>query len=209
MISPDQPVLDSSAAGALERFEALLGPDVFFVPCEWGTKKPRITYTERPKEKNGSEAYRALFEGANIAVYLGNVSGGLCAIDFDEEEKLAAFDAVNPLLRSRLRTRARRGAMVWLRIEGDFPESCSGPDFEWRADKRLSTIWGRHPTGMDYQVLVEAAPVVVRFEEVGRFACVVNAGTQGKWHRKRIWEIAGHRKEKREPVKLVYKVRVG
>jgi len=43
----------------------------------------------------------------------------------------------------------------------------------------------------------------------GRFACVVNAGAQGKWHRKRIWEIAGDRKEKREPVKLVYKVRVG
>ena len=43
----------------------------------------------------------------------------------------------------------------------------------------------------------------------GRFSCVVNAGVQGKWHRKRIWEIAGDRKEKREPVKLVYKVRVG
>jgi hypothetical protein len=25
----------------LQRLTALLGNDVFFVPCEWGTKKPR------------------------------------------------------------------------------------------------------------------------------------------------------------------------
>ena len=43
----------------------------------------------------------------------------------------------------------------------------------------------------------------------GRFACVVNAGVQGKWHRKRIWEIAGDRGEARPAVKLVYRVRVG
>ena len=61
----------------LDRFTALLGSDVFFVPCETGTKKPKITYTERPKEKNDSDGYRALFDDANIAVYLGRASGGL------------------------------------------------------------------------------------------------------------------------------------
>lgn len=33
-----------------DRLTALLGPDVFFVPCEWGTKKPLVTYVERPFE---------------------------------------------------------------------------------------------------------------------------------------------------------------
>jgi hypothetical protein len=32
----------------------------------------------------------------------------------------------------------------------DYPESCTTAHFEWRANKRLSTIYGRHPKGMDY-----------------------------------------------------------
>ena len=76
----------------LQRVTALLGEDVFLVPCEWGTKKPVVTYVERPFEGTKSPAYRALFESEprNIAVYLGKASGGLCAIDFDVDEHLAA-----------------------------------------------------------------------------------------------------------------------
>ncbi len=101
----------------LEKLTALLGDDVFFVPCEWGTKKPVVTYVERPFEGTKSEAYRALFEGErNIAVYLGKASGGLCAIDFDADEDLTAFLAVNPKLRGTLRSRGSRGRMVWVKI---------------------------------------------------------------------------------------------
>jgi hypothetical protein len=49
-------------AKVLDSLEKLLGEDVFFVPCEWGTKKPLVTYVERPFEATKSEAYRALFE---------------------------------------------------------------------------------------------------------------------------------------------------
>ena len=49
--------------------ESLLGDDVFFVPCEWGTKKPLVTYVERPFDSTKTEAYRALFAG----------SGGQCS----------------------------------------------------------------------------------------------------------------------------------
>jgi len=35
-----------------------------------------------------------------MAVYLGKASGGLCAIDFDRDEDLAAFLAVNPQVRT-------------------------------------------------------------------------------------------------------------
>ena len=31
---------------AIVKFTSLLGEDVFFVPCEWGTKKPLLTYVE-------------------------------------------------------------------------------------------------------------------------------------------------------------------
>src|SRR6185436_11235109 len=105
-------------------FTALLGEDVFFVPCERGTKKPLVTYTERPFEATKSEAYRALFEvrEANIAVYLGKASGGLCAIDFDRDEDLAAFLALNPKLANTTHSRGSRGGMLWLRMAGEYPE---------------------------------------------------------------------------------------
>jgi hypothetical protein len=152
----------------LQRLVLLLGEDVFFVPCEWGTKKPLVTYVERPFEGTKSPAYRALFdsEPRNIAVYLGKASSGLCAIDFDIDDDLAAFLMVNPKLAQTARSRGSRGGMVWLRIEGDYPASCNTSHFEWRADKRLSTIWGRHPKGMDYGLVVEAAPVKLWFEEI-------------------------------------------
>src|ERR1043166_4349575 len=91
----------------LGRFTALLGEDVFFVPCEWGTKKPLVTYVERPFESTKTEAYRAIFavQDVNVAVYVGQASGGLCAIDFDDDEDLSAFLAVNPKLGATTRSR--------------------------------------------------------------------------------------------------------
>ena len=155
---------------SLKRFGDLLGEDVFFVPCEWGTKKPLLTYVERPFEGTKSEVYRSIFdvEPTNIAVYLGKASGGLCTIDFDADEDLAAFLELNPALAATTRSRGSRGGMVWLRIEGDYPESCNPEHkhFEWRADNRLSTIHGRHPKGMDYTLVVEAPPVTVAFDSI-------------------------------------------
>src|ERR1041385_5232367 len=178
----------------LKSLETLLGEDVFFVPCEWGTKKPLVTYVERPFEATKSEAYRALFEvqDVNVAVYLGKASGGLCAIDFDRDEDLIAFLAVNPELANTTQSRGSRGGMLWVRIkrdEGrgsrgksdecqvssgrngndgsyDYPESCTTEHFEWRADKRLSTIYGRHPAGMDYRLVNDAPPATVAFSEI-------------------------------------------
>ena len=154
----------------LAKLTAQLGDDVFFVPCEWGTKKPMVTYVERSFESTMSDAYRAVLDSSetNLAVYLGKASGGLCAIDFDSDEDLAAFLAVNPKLQVTLRSRGSRGGMVWIRIQGEYPESCNPEHkhFEWRADKRLSTIYGRHPKGMDYTLTVDAAPVVLPFAEI-------------------------------------------
>ena len=43
--------MESKTDGAvLDRLTALLGDGVFFVPCEWGTKRPLVTYVERPFE---------------------------------------------------------------------------------------------------------------------------------------------------------------
>jgi P4 family phage/plasmid primase-like protien len=129
-----------------------------------------LTYTERPFEGTKSDAYRAVLEQpeTNIAVYLGQASGGLCAIDFDTDEDLAAFLAVNPKLETTTRSRGSRGGMIWLRVQGEYPESCNPAHkhFEWRANNRLSTIFGRNPAGMDYTLLVDAPPVAVAFADI-------------------------------------------
>jgi hypothetical protein len=152
----------------LQSVEALLGEDEFFVPCAWGTKTPLVTYKERPFEATKSPAYQAVFEASdvNIAVYLGNASGGLCAIDFDRDEDLNTFLAVNPKLAESLRSRASRGAQLWLRIDGEYPKSCKAGHFEWRATGNLSTIAGRHEKGMDYQLLCDNHPVTLAFEGI-------------------------------------------
>jgi P4 family phage/plasmid primase-like protien len=154
----------------LDTIEHLLGAGVFFVPCIHGTKMPAVTYTQRPFEATQTPAYRyALASGEfNIAVYLGQMSGGLCALDFDQDEDLAAFLAVNPKLATTTRSRGSRGGMIWLRVQGEYPESCNPEHkhFEWRANGRLSTIYGRHPKGMDYTLLVNAPPVAVAFADI-------------------------------------------
>ena len=152
----------------LHQFTSLLGDDVFFVPCEWGTKVPLVTYVERPFEGTRTPAYRAVFDATetNIAVYLGKASGGLCAIDFDADEDLTAFLAGNPKLANTTRSRGSRGGMVWVRVAGEFPRSCKAERFEWRADGNLSTIYGRHPKGMDYTLVVDAPPVALAFDEI-------------------------------------------
>ena len=152
----------------LAKVTSLLGEDIFLVPCHWGTKVPAVTYTQRPVEATRTAAYQALLASGefNLAVYLGALSGGLCAIDVDDDDDLAAFLAVNPKLVATTRSRGSRGGMLWLRIEGKFPRSCNTKRFEWRGDGRLSTIHGRHPKGMDYEILVEATPVGLRFDEI-------------------------------------------
>lgn len=151
----------------LDRLNALLGDDVFLVPCIRGTKMPAVTYTQRPFEATQTPAYRYLLASGefNIAVYLGQMSGGLCALDFDKDEDLSAFLAINPMLETTTRSRGSRGGMIWFRIEGEFPASCTTGQFEWRANGRLSTIHGRHPKGMDYTMIVNAPPVQVKFAE--------------------------------------------
>lgn len=87
----------------------------------------------------------------------------MCAIDFDPDENLAAFLAVDPTLANAARSRGSRGGMVWVRIDGDYPASCNPAHrhFEWRADDRLSAIYGPHEKGMDYTLPCDEPPLTL------------------------------------------------
>src|SRR5213078_1461342 len=47
-----------------------------------------------------------------------------------------------------------------------WPASCNAEHFEWRADGRLSTIYGLHPQGMEYRLICESPPVALAFSEI-------------------------------------------
>lgn len=151
----------------LQRIEELVGK-AFFVPVRPCTKEPVVTYKERPRDKTQSAAYRQLLEENNIAVYLGEKSDGLCAIDFDTEGFDIAFLSANPRLNKTLRSQGARGQQVWIRITGEYPDSVSpvSKEYEWRANGRLSTIWGTHPNGNNYRFLNEAIVVELKFDEI-------------------------------------------
>ena len=116
------------------------------------------------------------------SVRLGEHSGGLCAIDFDDDRSLEEFLAVNPVLRGSARWKGRRGAQIGVRVAGKYPGPCSArhpqetvevngrqlgrPLYEWRSTGNLSTVKGVHPSGCEYQVLVDKPPVVLEFSQI-------------------------------------------
>jgi phage/plasmid-associated DNA primase len=152
----------------LEHLTSLFGEGAFLVPCHWGSKKPIVTYVERPFEGTKSPVYLDLLNApdTNIALYLGKASAGLCALDFDVEEDFAVFLALNSKLAQTTRVRGYKGAKLIVRLIGDYPNSCKTAHFEWRATGNLAVVYGRHPAGMDYQFQIDAAPVALSFEEI-------------------------------------------
>lgn len=120
----------------------------------------------------GDPKYLAELELGNIGVVLGSKSGGLCSIDIDDDDEVQPFLAVNPKLQGSLRSKGHRGCNIWVRMVGDYPRSSKITDFkgdawgEWRANGNQTIIDGKHPNGMDYQLLVEAPPVQISYHEI-------------------------------------------
>lgn len=161
---------------AFDFFTLLFGPDACFVPMEPGEKCPPrgVTYAQRQKAEFHTPQWRAIFENNGLAVRLGRITpagsppGFVVAIDFDNKQAddYAAFLALNPKLKQTLQSAAKRGGQIWILVDGPCPDSCTTDRFEWRSDGRLSTLYGKHPSGCDYRMTCCAPPVTVRFEEI-------------------------------------------
>lgn len=165
-----------------QEIEGWLGTPLFLVPQEPGTKMPMVKYTQETMESTRREVYRAMLEHGNVAVRLGEWSGGLCAIDFDDEGSLEAFLRVNPVLQGSARWKGKRGAQIGVRVTGKYPGPCAErsttemvevngrmmgkPLYEWRSTGNLSTVKGVHPSGCEYQVLVDKPPVTLEFSQI-------------------------------------------
>jgi phage/plasmid-associated DNA primase len=163
----------TDSQNAVRTVRDLLGDDVVLLPVVRGQKRPSISDWQNVTLASMSDpAYLAQLEAGNIGVLLGSPSGGLCAIDIDDDAEVEPFLALNPQLRQTLRTRGARGAQIWMRIAGTFPkltklkDEDGGEWGEWRADGGQSVIHGEHPSGVDYTIVENTSPITLHFEDI-------------------------------------------
>jgi Bifunctional DNA primase/polymerase, N-terminal len=90
--------------------------DAVLLPIRSGTKCPNRKEWQKLSFTQTQELtfQRSLKNAPAIGVLLGSASGGLCSIDFDDDDFLKRFLEMNPKLEMTLRTTARRGANLWI-----------------------------------------------------------------------------------------------
>ena len=150
---------------------SLLGVPAVLLPIRKGTKAPtRRKWQMTTFADSQTPAYqRSLAKAPAIGVLLGKPSQNLCSIDFDDDAALDAFLELNPSLKETLRTRGRRGANLWLIVQGSLPHGQimkndeSQPIGEWRANGNHTIIAGQHKDGGEYETIIEAPPMALPF----------------------------------------------
>ncbi len=156
----------------IDQIISLLGK-VVLLPVLYGEKGCKLNgwnnFTWEDTQK--PEHQKMLLRYGNTGVLLGEASGMLITVDCDNDEFLDEFLAANPSMRASLITKGRRGGNVWLKISGQCPKSlrlkrngtaCG----EFRSHGNQTIIAGRHPAGMDYRFVNEAAPMEVAYPNI-------------------------------------------
>ena len=151
-----------------------LGESVVLLPIQSGRKSPSVSAWQKTTlVKMQDREYLRNVAAGNIGVLLGKSSGGVCAIDIDDDTQVEPFLELNERLRGALRTRGSRGCQIWLRLTDEvFPKTGKitvgdgAPWGEWRSDGAQSVIFGRHPTGRDYEWVVDAPALEIAFDEI-------------------------------------------
>lgn len=156
----------------LGRLKHLLGGNPSLMALPIGSKVPRKGSTYDSSTTDDEPTLNA----SNIAVRLGKKHGNICAIDFDgiessdgkfivnPDDLLEQFFRFNRHLRYSLRTKGRRGASVWVTVEGEYTPKVTHltiPNHEGHVGElrcgQYSLIQGIHPdTGNPYKVVVDA-----------------------------------------------------
>jgi P4 family phage/plasmid primase-like protien len=186
-----------SVAPHIKKLYDLLGADAVLLPAVKGEKRPKLNEWQKTTLEDTQEpGYQKQLAKGNIGVVLGTPSGGLCAIDIDDDRDMEPFFELNPRLRHSLISRGARGCQIWIRCVDDskyrqlqIPKhpkywkplkfkpgyrdkvdeegrSVPGQFGEWRADTGQSIIYGQHPDGHDYSFINEAPVLSVRFRDI-------------------------------------------
>ena len=169
----------------LDDLYALLGA-VVLLPIPFGKKGPSVkgwqntTFADTQTPAYQQRLAECVTRGGNIGILLGPASADLHAIDIDDGDLAETFLAYNPILANTLRSRGRRGCQFWTRPKPGtkFPngkavyplKTAKGDDCgEWRCGGpggAQSVIFGRHPEGSDYQVMVDRPPLEIDLDQI-------------------------------------------
>jgi hypothetical protein len=166
-------------------------PDAVLLSIDPADKKPihgkkwqQITFAQSQKEGH----QRLLDQADSIGVLLGPPSGNLVCLDCDSMPFFELMPVLCPFLKDTLITRGRRGGGYWIRIKDDYPAQVHAftvtkdnplgtgltPDpktgliriGELRCGRGQSIICGRLQSGIFYEWLNSASPLVIGFAEL-------------------------------------------
>lgn len=159
----------------------LLGGKPVLIQWPRGTKGTRKKWGHLTSAAM-TPSYLQKLKRGNIGVALGEVSGGLCAIDWDKDELIDEFLKLNPGLRGTLQTHGARGRVFWVRFDGRYPTSTvklkdqTGEDLgEFRSNGSQSIIWGVHPETQKPYIFVNKGRVLtVSFQSIVWGARIAN-----------------------------------
>jgi hypothetical protein len=161
-----------STPAIVARLQALLGHDVLLLHWPLGSKGTKKRWKHLTLDIMSDPVYLAELASGNIGVAQGEISNGLCSIDVDIDAEIDGFLNLNPKLRTTLRTKGERGCNVWFRIVG---ESCPTAKIktndgrswgEFRGTGSQTIIYGKHPSGCNYSMVVEAPPLQIDISEI-------------------------------------------
>jgi hypothetical protein len=148
------------------------------VACERGGKKPRYPWkkgvTDLLDDYRLSVIRDAFIDGGNLAVILGEESHNLCDIDFDRDDLIDTFLALNPAFRDTFRTRGSKGAAFWFFAENEhYPHSVKRFEIggvsvgtgEFRG-AQLVTFFGIGAKGSPYEILVDEPAITFDYSKI-------------------------------------------
>lgn len=151
----------------------LLGEPVLLLNWPSGKKGTNKTWKhlEASIAMNDAKYLRKLGKG-NIGVALGDKSGGLISIDWDDDQILDEFIRINPAINQTLVSKGGRGGNVWYRMTGEYPTKIvklvrnSLPVGEWRSSGGQTIIHGRHPDGHQYKIVQKIPAKLISFDQI-------------------------------------------
>jgi hypothetical protein len=168
-------------------YDKLVNPVILPIPI--GEKGPvfkgwnKMTYEQTQAEEYQKWIEMAVARGGNLGILLGPPSGGLVAIDFDDDMEVEEFLRWSPWAERTLRTRGCKGCQMWFYCDGDYParrivlKDVEGrPTVEFRGGGGQSVVWGLHPKGMRYKVVVDAVPLHIEYVDLATWM----AGFRGR-----------------------------
>ena len=117
----------------------LLGGPVVFIGWPLGIKGNSSRKWKHLRDGDMTPDYLAKLQYGNIGVSLGEPSGGLCVVDWDQERFIDPFIDLNPHLKDTLQTHGARGRSFWLRFEGDYPRRSSKLKISSSREERLES----------------------------------------------------------------------